>query len=219
MHTKKIEGMILKIDLEKAFDQASWLYIRMLLTHLGFPNQVINWIMCCINLFSYNVLINGAATGFFHVERGLRQGFPLSPLLFLLVMEGLSRCLIEEMDRGRLRGIMITDNCTLTHLIFVDDIIIFLNGSIGDSTVVNIVLRLFCKVTRMSCNNINSSITCHGFYPRELFYSQQQIPFNLIRFEDDLKYLGFHLNLVNYKITDWTWLIAKIEKRLNVCSH
>ena len=71
MHTKKIKGMILKIDLAKAFDQASWLYIRMLLTHLGFSLQVINWIMCCITSVSYSIIINGAATNFFHAEWGL----------------------------------------------------------------------------------------------------------------------------------------------------
>ena len=77
----------------------------MLLTHLGFPNPMINWITCCINSVSYSVLINGVATEFFHSERGLRQGCPLSPFLFLLVMEGLSRWLIDERYRGRLRGI------------------------------------------------------------------------------------------------------------------
>lgn len=187
MNTKKIKGMILNIYLEKAFDQTSWLYIRMLLTHLGFPNLLINWIMCCINSVSYNVLINGAATNFFNTERGLRQGCPLSPLLFLLVMEVLSRCLIDERDKGRLRGIKITYNFILTHLLFFDNIIIFMNGSLFDIMEVNSILQFFCKATGMSCNNSKSTITSHGFSPHESHYALQCFPFNPIRFEEGLK--------------------------------
>jgi hypothetical protein len=86
---------VLKIDLSKAYDRVSWLYLRLLLTHLGFGFSFINWIMSCISSVSFVVLINGAATPFFQAERGLRQGCPLSPLLFLLVAEGLSRALKE----------------------------------------------------------------------------------------------------------------------------
>ena len=149
MHTKRIKGMVLNIDLAKAFDQVSWLYIRMLLTHLGFPLQTINWIMCSITIVSYSILINGTATNFFHAEWGLRQGCPLSPILFLLVMEGLSRCIIDETSRGRLKGICLTTNCVLTHLLFVDDIILFPNGTLSDTSVVRAIMLLFCKTMGM----------------------------------------------------------------------
>jgi len=82
LQTKKQKGMILKVDLSKAFDRANWLYIILLLTHLGFPFACIKWIMSCIKDVSYSVLLNGEATPFFLSERGLRQGCPLSPLLF-----------------------------------------------------------------------------------------------------------------------------------------
>ena len=74
--TKKFKGAMLKIDLSKAFDKVSWLYNRMLLTHLGFNIGFIRWIMSDITTVSFSVLINGAASPFFHSERGIRQGFP-----------------------------------------------------------------------------------------------------------------------------------------------
>eukprot|EP00253_Pinus_taeda_P026957 PITA_26957 len=74
MQSKKLKGMILKVDLSKAFDKASLLYIRMLLTHLGFPYMFIKWIMSCITDVAYNILLNGSPTPFFTAERGLRQG-------------------------------------------------------------------------------------------------------------------------------------------------
>ena len=92
--------------------------------------------MCRITSVSYSILMIGDATNFFHAERDLRQVCPLPPRLFLLIMEGLSRCIIDERDRGRLKGIRIAEDCILTHLLFVDDIFLFLNGSLGDSTVV-----------------------------------------------------------------------------------
>ena len=99
MKTQNLKGAILKIDLSKAYDKVSWTYIHMLLIHLGFGIALVRWIMCCVTTVSFSVLINGAASPFFHAERGLRQGCPLSPLLFLLVAEGLS-CLLLEAHRG-----------------------------------------------------------------------------------------------------------------------
>lgn len=91
---RKLNGMILKINLSKAFDRVNWLYLHILLTHLGFPFSFIRWIMSCITDVPYSVLINGSKSPF--VERGLRKGCPLSLLLFLLIMEGLSRIIGEE---------------------------------------------------------------------------------------------------------------------------
>lgn len=80
----KMKDMILKIDLSKAFDRVNWLYLRLLLTHIGLRFTFIKWIMSCITDVPYSVLTNGSASPLFHVERRLRQGCPLSPLLFLL---------------------------------------------------------------------------------------------------------------------------------------
>eukprot|EP00253_Pinus_taeda_P002680 PITA_02680 len=96
---KKKKGIVLKIDLSKAYDRINWLYLRLLLTHLGFNYSFISWIMGCISNVSFVVLINGAASPFFKSQRGLRQGCPLSPFLFLLVAEGLSR-LIHKARRA-----------------------------------------------------------------------------------------------------------------------
>jgi hypothetical protein len=72
--------------------------------------------MSCITTVSFSVLINGATSPFFHVARGLRQGFPLSPLLFLLVAEGLSIDIKEAKSQGRLQGIQISQTFSITHL-------------------------------------------------------------------------------------------------------
>lgn len=143
----KLKGMVFKIDPSKVFDRTCWLYLRLLLTHLGFPHEFILWIICCLSSVSYNFLINGSTSNFLHAKRALRQGCPLSPLLFLLFMEGLSRLITEEKLHGILKGIKIVDNVIFSHSLFVDDVIIFLNGPVNDSTYFNVILNIFYKAT------------------------------------------------------------------------
>lgn len=110
--TKHLKNIILKIDLAKAFDSVSWLYIKMLLIHLGFPMNLITWIMACISTPTFTVLINGSASQFFHSKRGLRQGCPLSPILFLIVMDGLSRLIASAKINGDFSGLKILMNAS-----------------------------------------------------------------------------------------------------------
>jgi len=86
LHTtqsKKREALILKMDLVKAYDPVDWGFLRMLFMNIGFPYLVTEWIMACVSSTNYVVLVNGHPTEFFPCGRGLRQGCPLSPYLFL----------------------------------------------------------------------------------------------------------------------------------------
>ena len=82
------------------------------------------YIFCGINQFLCKPI--------FHAGRGLRQGYPLSPLLFLLVVEGLSRFIDHAKRRGAFKGVPISDALSISHLLFVDDILIFYDGSHRD---------------------------------------------------------------------------------------
>jgi hypothetical protein len=101
----------------------------MLLIHLGFGLYFVKWIMACLNLVSFSIFLNGSATKIFQAERGIRQGCPLSPLLFLLVVESISHFLNEAKVGGCFSGIKISNGLAITHLLFVYDILIFYDGS------------------------------------------------------------------------------------------
>lgn len=103
-------------------------------------------------MVSFAVLINGASSLFFHAERGLRQGCPLSPLLFLLVAEGLSRFLKKAFAEGDFKGISISPNLVITHLLFVDDILIFCDGSRRSLQTLRQGLGLFQIASGMEIN-------------------------------------------------------------------
>lgn len=108
------------------------MYLRLLLTHLGFRYDFARWIMGCVSSTSIVFLINGAASDFFNPQRGLCQGCPLSPLLFLLTVEGLSLMIKAAKRQGDLKGIEVGLNIWVTHLLFVDDILLFFYGSQDD---------------------------------------------------------------------------------------
>jgi len=219
LKTKKLKGAVLKIDLSKAYDKVSWLFLRLLLTHLGFGIDFIRWVMSCITTVSFSVLINGAASPFFHAERGLRQGCPLSPLLFLLVAEGLSRAIIKAKGEGLFQGIQVAPNLNISHLLFVDDVLIFCSGSRGDTRVLKEILDLFSKATGMEINAGKSTLSTHLLRPEEVASLTNSFPFITTGLDAGLKYLGFSLKANQYLKRDWVWLIGKVEKRLKVWSH
>jgi hypothetical protein len=119
----------IELDLSKAYDRTSWLYLRLMLLHVGFYLPVANWKMGCISSISYVVLINRATTKKFKPSWGLRQDCPLSPLLFLFVVKDLSRVIKEAKRQGIITGIKIGKIVALTHLLFVDHVLLFSNGS------------------------------------------------------------------------------------------
>jgi len=97
---KKTKGkeawVVLKLDMEKAYDRIEWSFIRQCLEQLGFHPQWIHWIMECITSDSYSLLVNDEPTGMIHPTRGIRQGDPLSPYIFIRCMEALSQALLHE---------------------------------------------------------------------------------------------------------------------------
>jgi hypothetical protein len=108
--------------------------------------------MGCITSTTYAILINGEPTNFFNSGRGLRQGCPLSPLLFILVMEGLSLALKRSQDEGLLTGIKVSRLIKILHLLFVDDILIMTKASIAEWKEIKRVLNVFCSATGLLIN-------------------------------------------------------------------
>ena len=78
----KILGVICKLDIEKAYDNVNWKALLKLLKKMGFGEKWCSWICTCISTVQFSVLVNGSPADFFGSSRGLRQGDPLSPLLF-----------------------------------------------------------------------------------------------------------------------------------------
>ena len=116
----------LKIDLHKAFDSVNWDFILAVLEHMNFPQPFIKWIKACICHPWFSVKVNGASKGFFAGTKGIRQGDPLSPCLFTLVMNILS-CILKKTP-GFFNYHCKCKELQLNHLLFADDVLLFSHG-------------------------------------------------------------------------------------------
>ncbi|KAL8480479.1 hypothetical protein ACS0TY_027134 [Phlomoides rotata] len=121
-------NMAIKIDMHKAFDTISWRFLLSMLQRLGFSASFCDLISAILHSTHLSVLINGVPRGYFDCSRGLRQGDPLSPLLFCLAEEALGRWIDWEVTSGRLVQIP----CAPRYLFYADDILIFARATIGN---------------------------------------------------------------------------------------
>ncbi|XP_074316286.1 uncharacterized protein LOC141652637 [Silene latifolia] len=116
---------MLKVDLRKAYDSIEWKFIHQMLQSLNFPPKFTQWLMNCVITTSYSIVLNGQSHGFFPGKRGLRQGDPLSPLLFTLCMEYLSRLLQVACEYQGFKYHPLCKCLKLSHLMFADDLLLF----------------------------------------------------------------------------------------------
>ena len=118
--------MGLKIDMEKAYDRLEWNFLLSVLKCFGFPSIWIQWVMRCVTTPSFSILINGNPYGFFKPGRGIHQGDPLSPFLFVLATEVLARLINKEACQHKIKGFKLAPHLVpITHLQFADDPFIF----------------------------------------------------------------------------------------------
>lgn len=97
LKSKKEAGMVIKLDLSKAYDCLNWEYLKSVLAAFGFCNRWITWVSDMISTLIFSILLNGMPTTTFYASRGLRQGDPLSPFLFIIAAEGLGRYIKKEL--------------------------------------------------------------------------------------------------------------------------
>lgn len=120
---------LLQMDIQKAYDTVNWRALEDILKELGFDRQFVNWIMHAVTTVSYKFNISGTLSKFLIARRGLRQRDPLSPYLFVIVMEYLHRSLQKLKDIPHFNFHAKCERLNLIHLCFVDDLLIFSRGS------------------------------------------------------------------------------------------
>ena len=122
-------GVVCKLDIEKGYDHVNWDALFYLLDMMGFGMKWSGWIKACVTSIRFSVLVNGSPKGFFGSYQSLRQGDPLSPLLFHLSMEVLSRILGKTEESGLIHGFHLgplnSIGVCISHLLFAGDTILF----------------------------------------------------------------------------------------------
>ena len=143
----------------KAYGRVEWNYLERIMLKLGFHRQWVNLIMACVTSVSYNVRFNEMETESFVPTRGIRQGDPLSPYLFLLVAEGLSCMLRRAEDRGELEGVKVCRNSPqISHLLFADDSLILMKADRRIAECLKGILTKYCDSSGQKISEGKSSI-------------------------------------------------------------
>ncbi|XP_052622513.1 uncharacterized protein LOC128127842 [Lactuca sativa] len=164
---KKI--FMFKVDFEKAFDSVNWNYLDSIMEQLNFGGKWRWWIRGCLSSSRTSVLVNGSPTEEFVITKGVRQGDPLSPFLFIIAMEGLNQAINKARELGLLTGIGLPGmGPTLSHMFYADDAIFV--GEWDRSSIKNLsaLLKCFHISSGLKVNFFKSRLFGVGILPSEL---------------------------------------------------
>lgn len=149
----------IKLDMSEAYDRVEWNFLRNMMTRLGFSPTWVELIMKCVQTVKYKVKLNGCLTEEFVPERGLRQGDPLSPYLFLLCAEGFSILLQKADNDGHIGGLKICQGApSISHLLFADDSLILIHANGEDAAKLQGILDLYEECSGQMINKDKSAI-------------------------------------------------------------
>ncbi|KAJ0877945.1 putative RNA-directed DNA polymerase [Helianthus annuus] len=147
---------VFKADIEKAYDTLNWKFLITILTHMGFPLKWRNWVMGILFAGRGSVLVNGSPTGEFQYKRGLRQGDPLSPFLFIVAMEALHNMMKKARSANLFSGVKLQGNGPhISHMLFADESIFV--GEWNEDNVKNLkrILRIIYLISGLKVNPKN----------------------------------------------------------------
>eukprot|EP00253_Pinus_taeda_P001784 PITA_01784 len=219
MISKKSDAAILKIDLQRAYDCLDWGFIRCLLAKISLKSNSISWIMSCVENVNYAVIINGMPSPFFPAERGLRQGCPLSPLLFILAMNSLSLHINKVLSENRCRPVKICRDNFISHNLFFDDVFIFAMLCRVSWICLNDILNRFQRATGLQINKAKSTLFHNDINMEMVKWISELLGIEMKSLKDGLKYLGFQLKAKGYSKADWQWLIDRYYKKISAWEY
>ncbi|KAJ9567283.1 hypothetical protein OSB04_003249 [Centaurea solstitialis] len=214
LKSSRKKGLIFKVDFEKAYDSVSWEFLLDMLEKMGFGRKWRNWVWTCLKSSRISILVNGSPTEEFSMEKGIRQGDPMAPFLFLVVAEGLHIMVEEAIGRGLFKGLKVGNGgVVLSHLQYADDVLFF--GEWGAENIVNLIKLLKCfhavsglKVNINKCNIFGIGIPEEEVvgWARVIGCGSGSLPFI---------YLGLPVGASMKRVSHWEKIIIKFKNKLS----
>ncbi|GJR41737.1 putative RNA-directed DNA polymerase [Tanacetum coccineum] len=203
-----------KVDIQKAYDTVDWKFLETILVGFGFHPKMVQWIMVCVSGASYSISVNGNVHGWFKGKRGLRQGDPLSPYLFTLVMEILTLLLQRKVrNSDEFQYHHLCEQQRIINLCFADDLFLFARGHPSSVSVIMDALEEFKQVSGL-VPSIPKSTAYFCNVPNAIKASI----LNSMPFAEGVlpvRYLGVPLISSRLLFRDCKILVEKLESRVN----
>lgn len=211
LHARKKSRLLLKIDIAKAFDLVAWPFLLELMAHMGFPPAWLEWTSMLLSTASTRISMNGAPGARICHARGLRQGDPLSPMLFLLVMEALS-ALIRKADEWHLFADIGAKEIPHRASLYADDLILFISPVERDLRTTREILKVFEGASGLGCNMQKCQLAPIRCDDSMVVLATSILPCTVTDFP--IRYLGVPLSVKKLPKTSLQPLIDKVADRL-----
>ncbi|GKV25095.1 hypothetical protein SLEP1_g34588 [Rubroshorea leprosula] len=210
---KKKKGFLFKVDFEKTYNKVCWEFIEYMMTRMGFCATWRKWIQECLNSSSVSILINGSPMNQFPVNKGIRQGDPLPPFLFLIVAERLNGLVASAVEKERYKGVVIGNgDVMVTHLQFADDTIFFRDATEDNIWVIKCIMRTFELASGLKINYRKSQLMGVGVDQNwcakmayQLCCKEGKLPF---------RYLGIAIGGNHRRRAMWQPMVESVRKKL-----
>jgi hypothetical protein len=204
----------IKLDMSKAYDRVEWHFLEDMMSKMGFCRRWIDLIMKCVSTVRYRIRVNGELSNELVPERGLRQGDPLSPYLFLICAEGFSALLNQAENDGSIKGIKVCPGApSVSHLLFADDSLILVRAKEGDAQKLQEILHLYEECSRQMINKDKSAIM---FNPNTGDADKEKViqALNIQRQTMSDKYLGMPVHVGQCRTKVFEYLKGRIWNRI-----
>jgi hypothetical protein len=211
-HNKnKKKGYVgIKLDMAKAYDRLEWVFISTTLKTMGFPSNLVQTIMRCVTSVSFSVLINGQPSHSFKPNRGIRQGDPLSPYLFILCADVFSNMISAKQDQSLINGLSIAQNAPkISHLFFADDSLIFCKAKKEEAAHLKAIFEEYQRISGQLINMTKSEMT---FSPRLYQHIKDDLPLPITN--NITKYLGMPTQIGHSKQAVFNFILDKVRGKL-----
>lgn len=209
------ESLAIKLDMSKAYDRLEWNFLHNVLISFGFNEGWVAMVMKLVSTVSYKFKVNGVLGNTIFPKRGLREGDPLSPYLFILAANALSHMLSRGLEERRIKGMKLARSApTLTHLFFADDAVLFAQANGEEDFQIIQILNDYPKASGQRINLMKSGIIFGRFVPIGIRTKIQGI-LGMQEWDNPGKYLGLLADWGRARSAGLAWIkervLGKIE--------
>lgn len=204
---------LFQIDLQKAYDMLNWRALEKIMLEIGIPTTFVQWIMNGVTTVSYRYNINGKHSKLMKAARGIRQGDPISPFLFVIVMEYMNRLLYKMQNMANYKHHPKCKKMELTHLTFADDILLFTRGEKKSVEAMMQPMHTFSEATGLVMNPSKCNVYMGAVddnTKKQILemtgFKQGTLPF---------RYLGVPLSCKRLSVSYYLPLVEKILNRIH----